>query len=82
MEQIVDSEQVDALAQILLFMTKNVFDGKKTITECVEGLYQEIETKGFAAFEGSMSDHFVIPRKYEVYEMLNRVRQFIRIDGK
>ncbi|MBR1743822.1 MAG: hypothetical protein IJ733_18575 [Lachnospiraceae bacterium] len=79
MEQLIDSEQVDALAQILIYLSKNIFDGKKTVSECVEELYREIGKKGFSAFEGDTSDHLVIPRKYEVYEMLNRCREFIRI---
>lgn len=78
-EQLIDSEQVDALAQILIFMSKNIFDGKKTVSECVDALYREIGKKGFAAFDGDTSDHLVIPRKFEVYEMLNRCREFIKI---
>ncbi len=74
-EQLVDSEQVDALAQILVYMMKNMFDGKRTLGDCVESLYREIERKGFAAFGGDLSDHLVIPRKYEVYQMLNRCRE-------
>lgn len=78
-EQLVDREQVDALAQILIWLSKHTFDGRKSITDCVEWLYGRIEKEGFAAFDGASSDHLALPRKQEIYEMLNRCRGLIRI---
>lgn len=78
-EQLVDREQVDALSQILVYLSKHTFDGRKTVTDAVEWLYGQIESKGFAAFGAEDSDHMAIPRKQEIYEMLNRCRNLIRI---
>ncbi len=74
-EQLVDDEQVQALAKILVIMRERYFDGRRTLGECVELLCKEVEDKGFAAFGGASADNLAMPRKQEIYAMLNRVRK-------
>ena len=80
-EQLVDSEQLFSLAQIVKYMKQHYFDGTKTLEQAVELLYNKIEEKEFAAFcEGGISGNMVIPRKQEIYETLNRCRGLIHIE--
>lgn len=80
-EQLVDSEQLAALVQIVKYMKLHMFDGKKTLGQAVEQMYGEIEKKGFTAFsEGGIAGNLVIPRKQEIYETLNRCRGLLRIE--
>lgn len=82
-EQLADTEQVNALAEILMYLKKHEFDGKKTMQQAVSQLMSEIEQKGFAAFsEGKISGNLVIPREQEIYAMLNRCRELVQVEGK
>ncbi len=73
-KQLADIEQVNALAKILITVRDRYFDGRRTLTECVEALWKEIEEKGFAAVGGAASDNLALPRKQEIYAMISRVR--------
>lgn len=80
-EQLVDTEQLCSLAQIVKYMKLHYFDGTKTLGQAVELLYHKIEEKEFSAFsEGSIAGNLVIPRKQEIYETLNRCRKLITIE--
>lgn len=81
-EQLADSEQLTALAYMLKYLKLYVFDGKKTLGEAVETVYQEIESKGFNAFcakGGQLPGSLAMPRKQELYAALNRCRELIGI---
>lgn len=79
-EQLVDPEQVTALAHILKYLKLHVFDGRKSVCEAVEALYDNMEHGGFSAFaEGLVPGNLSMPRKQEMYAMLNRCRDLIRI---
>lgn len=79
-EQLVDVEQLNALALIVKFLKLSCFDGKCTLGDSVEKLYAQIEKEGFAAFcEGSIPGNLAIPRKQEIYAALNRCRGLLRI---
>ena len=79
-EQLVDPEQVNALALIVRWMKIHSFDGRRTIGEAVELLYREIEKKGFEAFaSGAVSGNLAIPRPQEIYETLNWCRGILCI---
>ncbi len=54
-EQLVDHEQLTALSYLLKHMKLQVFDGRKTLGEAVEGIYRRIGENGFGAFCGSGS---------------------------
>ncbi len=79
-EQLVDTEQLNALAHILKFMKLHVFEGKTTLQYGVEQLYRQMQQKGFTAFCGNnIPGNLVLPRKQEIYAMLNRCRNLIKM---
>lgn len=78
-EQLVDTEQVNALAQMIKYLKLHAFDGRRSIDETVEKLYENIEKKGFSAFcDGSVPGNLVIPRRQELYAALNRCRGLLK----
>lgn len=91
-EQLVDSEQLTALSHMIKNMKLHDFDGKKTLGEAVENMYDRIGEKGFGAFcggagrggeggdAGSLPGNLAMPRKQELYAALNRCRELIRIE--
>ncbi len=81
-EQLADSEQLTALAYILKYLKLYIFDGKKTLGEAVETVYQEIDSRGFNAFcvkGGQLPGSLAMPRKQELYAALNRCRELVGI---
>ena len=79
-EQLIDSEQLTALAYMIKHMKLHSFDGSRTLQEAVERLYREIATKGFSAFCASdIPGNLALPRKQELYAALNRCRELVRI---
>ena len=67
------------------------FDGKKTLGEAAEDVFDRVEKKGFVAFLGNserggetrdgclIPGNLAMPRKQELYAALNRCRELIRI---
>lgn len=79
-EQLVDTEQLNALCMIIKYMKLHVFDGRRSVTDGVELLCGKIEEKGFAAIcDGSVPGNVVIPRKQEIYAALNRCRGLLKM---
>ncbi len=79
-EQLVDVEQLNALVLVIKYMKLHIFDGKRTIRESVELLYQQMEKTGFEAFcGGTIPGNLVIVRKQEIYAALNRCRGLIEV---
>ncbi len=84
-EQLVDSEQLTALSYMIKDMKLHFFDGKRTLGEAVELLYERIAKEGFAAFcgkgaSGGVPGNLAMPRKQELYAALNRCRELIRVN--
>jgi hypothetical protein len=67
---------------MIKYLKLHSFDGKATVSESVEKLYNQIETKGFSAFftNESILGNLCIPRKQELYATINRCRELIHID--
>ena len=78
-EQLTDPEQTNALCSILVYMIKNVFDGRKSLSECVEETYDRLEKESFAAVKAAGEDSLAMPRKQEIYAAANRCRKMIKI---
>lgn len=80
-EQLVDSEQLTALAYMLKSMKLHDFDGKKTLQQAVTGIYKRIEAKGFSVFAGGeyLPGNLAMPRPQELYAAINRCRELIKI---
>ena len=81
-EQLVDSEQLTALSYMIKNMKGHSFDGRRTLQQAVEALYEEIGEKGFGAFcpgRESLPGNLAMPRKQELYAALNRCRELVRM---
>lgn len=78
-EQLTDQEQINALCTILVYMMKNVFDGRKSLTDCVEQMYEFLEKESFAAVRAAGDDSLAMPRKQEIYATVNRCRKMIAV---
>ena len=79
-EQLVDTEQLNALGQIVKWMKQHAFDGNRTVGQAVEALASMMEKKGFESFCGpGIPGNLAMPRKQEIYENLNRCRGLLKI---
>lgn len=76
MEQLLDHEQLTALAYIIKYAKKNVFDGRKTIQEGVEQIVKCLKENGLTGIcDGRVPGNLAMPRKQEIAAVLNRYRQ-------
>lgn len=74
-EQLVDSEQTNALAHLLRYGLEQVVDGKHTVRQTVRILSDLLDKKGWEPFCGSyIPCGLAKPRKQEIYACLNRFR--------
>ncbi len=81
MEQLVDSEQLNAIAYMIKYLKLSVWNGRVTVSDAVEQLYKRIEDKGFAAFmKQDMPGNIALVRKQELYGAINRCRELIKIE--
>ncbi len=76
LEQIVDREQVECMALLLTHMEQKVFDGEEMLAAIIDKVYDSIEKRGIKSViaEGRVPGNLVVPRKMEVFAMLNRYR--------
>ncbi len=74
-EQLTDSEQLNALAHLLRQGVEQVLDGKKTVRQTAEWLYGTLEKTGWEPFCSSyVPCGLTKPRIQELYACLNRYR--------
>ncbi|SJZ52235.1 ABC-ATPase domain-containing protein [Garciella nitratireducens] len=76
LEQLIDSNQTNALCFILYYIMETMVDDKKTLSEIVDQVYEEILKRGLdivSPFKGHPGN-MALPRKYEIAGMLNRFR--------
>lgn len=75
-EQLADSEQTAALAQMIRFCLERDLLSRYTLRETVSLLMKEYEKKGLAAFNSSSytAMGLCMPRVQEIYACLNRFR--------
>ena len=76
-EQIVDSEQVNAIAEIMKYIEDNVTDNKKTVSEAADVIIDVINKKGLISIAGIKggTGALAMPRKQEVMAAINRYRK-------
>lgn len=75
LEQLLDPEQVSALAHLLCFGLEQVMDGKKTVRQTVQAIWNAWEREGWKPFAGSFVPcGLAKPRIQELYACLNRFR--------
>ena len=75
LEQLLDTEQVNALAHLLRYGLEEVMDGKKTVRQTVETVWNAWEKQGWKPFSSSyVPCGLAKPRIQELYACLNRFR--------
>ncbi len=76
LEQLVDSQQTVFLGQALCYMQLHVLDGKKTISQAVDTLLEQIKLRGLSSITDSsyVSSDMALARKQEIMGCLNRYR--------
>ena len=75
-EQLVDTEQLSALGYMLVYLEKNVFDGRRTLRQAAELLWQQLDQKGLAVLAGGayLPSGLAMPRRQELFACVNRYR--------
>lgn len=77
-EQIVDTSQVNAISDIIIYaLGKKYIDGKNTITTALDLVFKDIEKSGLdtiSDFRGQHPGSYALPRKFEVAAAVNRLR--------
>ena len=76
-EQIVDQEQMAALADILKYVCENMVDGRRTLGEAAGKVVDKLDKEGFGFFRqgGYIPAGLAMPRAQEIYACLNRFRR-------
>lgn len=76
-EQLVDSEQLNALGYMLAYAQKHLFDGKKTLLQITDELYEKIHRDGIESVCGLsyVPAGLALPRKQEFMAVVNRYRR-------
>ena len=76
-EQLVDAEQVSALAQMMrLVLTDRMLDGSRTLAQAVSRVYADLRERGWGALSehGEPSCGMALPRPQELFACINRWR--------
>lgn len=75
-EQLVDSEQLNELGYMLAYAQKHLFDGKKTLLQITDELYEKIHRDGIESVCGLsyVPAGLALPRKQEFMAVVNRYR--------
>ncbi len=77
LEQLVDTEQLNALAQVMRSIRGREADGKMTLPELVDRVMAQLTAGGFEKVcEGSyLPGNLAMPRRQEIFGCLNRWRE-------
>lgn len=77
LEQLADTEQLTALAQIMKYMRLQVADGKRTLQEIAESIEETLEREGFEKICGGgyLPGNLAVPRVQEIFGCINRWRE-------
>ncbi|HWO98333.1 MAG TPA: ABC-ATPase domain-containing protein [Bacillus sp. (in: firmicutes)] len=76
-EQLVDVSQTRAIAEMLRYIDKNMLDGRTSLKETLDHLYELIENEGLEAiskYPGKHPGDLALPRKMEAAAAMNRMR--------
>ena len=76
-EQLIDAEQTAALSLLLKYAVEHLIDGKRTLSEIVEFLYQKLLQHGLSFFADGRKTAcgYAVPRLQEIYTCFNRYRR-------
>ena len=76
-EQLADSEQTAALAQLLKYAREHLIDNKKTVSQVIRLLEDKLEKEGLAGICSSSYTPcgLAMPRRQEIFSCFNRYRR-------
>ena len=76
-EQLIDKEQTAALSIMLKYAVTHLIDGKRTVSEIVNKIYDMANEDGLTPFcDGRpLSGGYAMPRIEELYSCFNRYRR-------
>ncbi len=76
-EQLADTEQLTALAQLMKYMRMQVFDGRKNLRKAVDDTMHVLDTRGWEGIcrGGTLPGNLALPRAQEVFACVNRWRE-------
>ncbi len=77
-EQLVDSSQTNAIAEILRYCAIQYVDGERQISEIIDKVLDDINTKELdviSPFRGQHPGDIALPRKHEIAAAFNRFRK-------
>ncbi len=77
LEQLADSEQVSALAYLLVYASRHWMDGRRTLTQVVDLLEEMLDKKGLAslAMGSYLPSDLARPRRQEIFACFDRCRE-------
>ncbi|MDR2044428.1 MAG: ABC-ATPase domain-containing protein [Clostridium sp.] len=77
LEQLVDPEQLCALAYLLVYARSHYLDGKRSLTQVVDALERQLEEKGLASLaeRSYLPSGLCRPRRQEIFACFNRCRE-------
>lgn len=83
LEQVVDAEQTQAIAKIIIYMHQRLFDGKKTLPECMGIIKDSLDREGleFLGTERDVPCNLAMPRTAEISAAVNRCR-WTKMEGR
>ena len=84
LEQLVDVSQTRAVAEMMRLLGR-MADGRKTLKQLVDELYERIEEKGLDAISPFFGQHpgdLALPRKLELAAAVNRLRTLSSTEGE
>lgn len=77
LEQLVDPEQLNALAQLMKYIRAQEADGKKDMVQLVDQVLAALAAGGFEKIQGSgtLPGNLALPRRQEIFGCMNRWRE-------
>ena len=77
LEQLVDTEQLNALAQLMVYIRRQVADGKTAFPELIGRVQDVLSESGFEKICGGsyLPGNLAVPRKQEIFACVNRWRE-------
>ena len=77
LEQLVDSEQLAALSYLLVYASKHLMDGRRTLTDIVLELERRMDSQGLASLSDSsyLASDLCRPRRQEIFACFDRCRE-------
>lgn len=77
LEQLVDTEQLNALALLMKYIRGQKADGKRDLVDLIDQIMDELATDGFDKMHGGgyLPGNLAMPRKQEIFGCMNRWRE-------